>query len=139
MTTPVWLTVPLAKRKPIHVWSWAPLLKLMPPIGPPPASNVTPPMVSARTVTARVREAKREPIHSEFGPWLDEALILYVPFATTIWSTVLSARADSSARIDLTRTEWMAVVALTSTSTSPAPVGCSGTSEEVDARHGATE
>ena len=43
---------PLAKMKPSHVWSWAPSANVRPPkpVAPPP-SNVTPPRVSARTVT----------------------------------------------------------------------------------------
>ena len=64
--TPVSVAWPLAKLKPSQVWWCAPAMNAKPPkwLAPPP-SNVTPPRVWARTVTARVRDPNRFPIHSE--------------------------------------------------------------------------
>ncbi len=59
----------------------------------PPPSRVTPPRVSARTLTGWLRLAKADPIQSE-SAWLREAgLTWYVPSATTISVTLSSASA----------------------------------------------
>src|SRR3954469_22809414 len=108
MTAPVWLITPLAKWKPSHVWWCAPSSNEIPPQLAPPPSNVTPPVVSARTVTGLVRLAYREPIQSESDACDDDGLTWYLPFTTTISSTVLSVRAVISAGIEVTRTDLMA-------------------------------
>src|SRR5215203_2272439 len=104
---PVYSAFMLMKRKPSQVWSWAPSSKLRAPKGPlPPPSRVTPPTVSALTVIGRVRLANRSPpIHRESDLFCPDGLTWYVPLATTISSTVLSARVVSSAGIDVTRTD----------------------------------
>jgi len=52
-----------------------------------------------------VRVANRDPIQSEFDALFDAGLIVYVPFATTITSTVLSASELRRAGIDVTVTD----------------------------------